>query len=101
MTVLGPSGWACSAILAGDGGEVLDVYPPGWPDYTATLVPKGTAVIQIVHQYTGHLPGAETVCALFPNSAAATEVQTGQMPCPAPTGEQSSTLTPDIACDSK
>ena len=63
MTVLGPAGWACTTLLATDGGEVLDVYPPGKPDYTATIVPKGGAVIQIVHEYTGHLPGADVVCA--------------------------------------
>jgi hypothetical protein len=94
MTVLGPAGWACSALVATDGGEVLDVYPPGKPDYTSTFGPKGAAVIQIVHEYTGHGPGAQTVCALFPNSAAASEVK--PLPCAASAGEQTSNVTADI-----
>ena len=33
ITVLGPAGWACGALVAADGGQKLDVYPPGKPDY--------------------------------------------------------------------
>jgi hypothetical protein len=96
ITALGPEGWACSALLAGDGGQVLDVYPPGSPDYTATLAPKGATIIQVVHDYTGHLPGADEVCALFPKSAAANEVKSSQMSCPSVVGERTSGLTSDI-----
>jgi hypothetical protein len=29
MTVLGPQGWACQALVAGDGSLAIEVYPPG------------------------------------------------------------------------
>jgi hypothetical protein len=96
ITVLGPAGWACSALVAADGGQKLDVYPPGKPDYSVNIVPKGAAVVEVDTDYTGHLPGAEEVCALFPHSAAATEVAQDDMACPAPTGEKTSALTDDV-----
>jgi hypothetical protein len=96
ITVLGPAGWACGALVAADGGQDLDVYPPGKPDYATSLAPKGARVVQVEVDYTGHLPGAELVCALFPNSAAAAEVKSVPMPCPIPSGEKTTALTPDV-----
>ena len=96
ITVLGPAGWACSALVAADGGQKLDVYPPGKPDYSVEIAPKGAAVIEVDVDYTGHLPGAEEVCVLFPHSAAASEVQQDDMSCSAPSGEKTSSLTDDV-----
>jgi hypothetical protein len=96
ITVLGLAGWSCSALVAADGGQKLDVYPPGKPDYGVHIVPKGAAVIEVDADYTGHLPGAEDVCALYPQSAAAAEVEKDGMSCPAPPGEMTSALTDDV-----
>jgi hypothetical protein len=99
LTVLAPSGWACGALVAGDGGERLDVYPPGKPDYAAELPPKGAELVEIQGEYTGHIPGAQLVCHLFPHSAAASEVNQDGLPgpeCRAPTGEKTIQLTPDV-----
>jgi len=96
ITVLGPAGWACGALVAADGGQKLDVYRPGKPDYSLNIVPRGTAVIEVDADYTGHLPGAEQVCALFPHSAAASEVEQDGMSCPAAPGEKRSALTDDV-----
>ncbi len=99
LTVLAPSGWACSALVAGDGGQRLDVYPPGKPDYASELPPKGAKLVEIQGEYTGHIPGAQLVCSLFPRSAAASEVNQDGLPgpqCRAPTGERTIQLTPDV-----
>jgi hypothetical protein len=96
ITVLGPAGWACGALVAADGGQKLDVYPPGKPDYSTTLAPKGAALVEVTAEYTGHLPGAEVVCALFPHSAAAVEVKAGGLACPAAAREKRTILTPDV-----
>jgi hypothetical protein len=96
ITVLGPAGWACGALVAGDGGQKLDVYPPGSSDYSTTLAPKGAALVEVTAEYTGHLPGAEVVCALFPHSAAAADVKAGGLPCPTAASEKRTTLTPDV-----
>jgi hypothetical protein len=99
LTVLAPSGWACSALVAGDGGQKLDVYPPGRPDYASELPPKGAELVEVQGEYTGHIPGAQLVCGLFPNSAAASEVNQDGLPgpqCQAPTGEKTTQLTPDV-----
>jgi hypothetical protein len=96
ITVLGPAGWSCGALVAADGGQTLAVYPPGRPNYSSAQVPKGAAVIQVEADYTGHLPGAELVCGLFPGSAAAGDVHSDGMPCPVPPGQKSSRLTPDV-----
>jgi hypothetical protein len=98
LTVLGPRGWTCSALVAGDGGQVLDVYLSGTGQSnlaTAQITP-GTEAIQLDGDYTGHGPGAFLVCSLFPNSAAA-HFYDGDPPCPAaPANELDTQLTPDI-----
>jgi hypothetical protein len=96
ITVLGPSGWTCGALVAADGGQKLDVYPPGRPGYSTTLAPKGAALVEVTAEYTGHLPGAEVVCALFPHSAAAAEVKAAALPCPAAAREERTSLTSDV-----
>jgi len=96
ITVLGPAGWSCGALVAGDGGQKLDVYPPGSPDYSTSLAPKGATLIEVTAEYTGHLPGAEVVCALFPHSAAAADVKAGGLPCPVAAREKTKVLTPDV-----
>jgi hypothetical protein len=96
ITVLGPNGWACGALVAGDGGEKLDVYPLGKPDYSTMLAPKGAALVEVTAEYTGHLPGAQVVCALFPHSAAAADVKAGGLACPTAAGEKRTILTSDV-----
>ena len=97
ITVLGPAGWACSALVAGDGGQALAVYPAGKPDYTAAPVPKGAQIVEVFADYTGHIPGADLVCAFFPHSAAASYVASPGESCTTPpAGQTATTLTPDV-----
>jgi hypothetical protein len=96
ITVLGPAGWSCAALVAADGGQKLDVYAPGSPDYSETLAPKGASLIEVDADYTGHGPGAEVVCALFPHSAAATSVTQNSLSCPVPSGQVTVPLTSDV-----
>ena len=97
IMVLGPAGWACSALVAGDGGQALAVYPPGKPDYTAVPIPKGAQIVQVLADYTGHIPGADLVCGFFPHSAAASFAASGGESCPVqPSAEQTAMLTSDV-----
>jgi len=97
ITMLGPAGWACSALVAADGGQALAVYPPGKPDYTAVPILKGAQVVQVFTDYTGHIPGADLVCGFFPHSAAASYVASGGESCTTPpAGQKATTLTPDV-----
>lgn len=97
LTVLGPSGWTCAALVAGDGGQSLVVYPAGAPNYADVEIPKGAAVVQVLGDYTGHIPGADMVCGLFPKSAAATYIEQGGETCPTlPAGQKAKQLTPDV-----
>jgi hypothetical protein len=97
ITVLGPVGWACSALVAGDGGQALAVYPPGKPDYTAVPIPKGAQVVEVFADYTGHIPGADLVCGFFPHSAATSYVTSGGETCtPPPARQKAMTLTSDV-----
>jgi hypothetical protein len=96
LTVLGPAGWACSALVAADGGQKLDVYPPGKPDYSTHSIPKGASAVEIDGEYTGHLPGAGSVCGFFPHSAAAKDEKNGGFTCGLPANEKTTSLTSDI-----
>ncbi len=97
ITVLGPAGWACSALVAVDGGQALAVYPAGKPDYTEVPIPKGAEVVQVLDDYTGHVPGADVVCGFFPHSAAASYASSGGESCPpSPAGQKAATLTSDV-----
>jgi len=96
ITVLGPAGWVCSALVAADGGQELDVYQPGQSDLSTHAVPPGTEVVQINSDYTGHGPGALLICPLFPSSPAGTFLGTS-VPCPArATHEHVARLTDDV-----
>jgi hypothetical protein len=97
-TVLAPAGWRCGALVAADGGQVLSVYPPGKPDYSTRIAPKGAQLVQVDVDYTGHLPGGELVCGLFPHSAAAAAVRgSGGLACAGGSSrERIDDLTKDI-----
>jgi hypothetical protein len=72
VTLLAPSGWSCSGVEAADGGQSLSVYPAGQPDpLTARQPPAGATGVTAILDYTGHGPGAQLVCALFPGTRAA------------------------------
>jgi len=97
MTVLGPSGWACEALVAADGGQKLDVFPPGSADYSQSIAPKGASLVEVQGEYTGHIPGADLVCALFPHSAAASFASSGGETCPPMSpAEKTKQLTSDV-----
>ena len=96
LTVLAPSGWTCGALVAADGGQLLDAYPPGSPDYSTHEPPPGATLVQLAVDYTGHGPGAALICPLFPGSPAVTFLQ-GAPPCAAlPPAEQTIHVTNDI-----
>ncbi len=96
ITVMGPTGWACSALVAADGGQKLDVYPPGKPDYSTQPAPKGAELVEVEVDYTGHVPGVALVCGLFPNSAGASVAKESSYRCQKPASEKSTQLTPDV-----
>lgn len=96
LTVLGPAGWTCDALVAADGGQRLDVYPPGRANLSTEEVAPGTPVVELDGDYTGHGPGALLICPLFPKSPAATFL-TGGLPCPTPpAGQLHTQLTADV-----
>jgi len=96
LTVLAPTGWTCGALVAADGGQRLDAYPAGQPDYSAQEAPPGAELVQLDVDYTGHGPGALLICPLFPGSPAVTFLQ-GAPPCPTrPSAETTTHLTDDI-----
>ncbi len=96
ITVLGPAGWTCGALVAADGGQRLDVYPPGKPNYSTMLAPKGAELVEVQVDYTGHIPGASLVCPLFPGSAAAPVLKESGFGCQRATNEKTERLTPDV-----
>jgi hypothetical protein len=97
LTVLAPAGWACGALVAADGAQRLDAYPPGQPDASVTPSRPGAAVVQLDSDYTGHGPGAQLVCPLFPQSPAATFLRGVSPPCPSvPSAEITARLTDDV-----
>jgi hypothetical protein len=72
LTVLAPKGWTCSGLEAADGGEELGAYPAGQADPEQVTSPaRGAQAVVVFRDYTGHGPGAQLVCSLFPNTAAA------------------------------
>ncbi len=67
ITFLAPKGWSCDGLVAADGSEQLQAYPPGKAPKPGGKV--GESVL-VVSDYTGHGPGAQLVCPYFPDSAA-------------------------------
>jgi hypothetical protein len=86
VTVLGPRSWTCSGLAAADGGLSLSVFPAHQPDpLRANRLPSNTVGVTVFVDYTGHGPGAQLVCTLFPGTrAAALAAQTGGCAAPAP-----------------
>ncbi len=95
LTLLAPKGWSCDGLVAADGSEQLQAYPPG-------KVPKpggkvGQSVL-VVADNTGHGPGAQLVCPYFPDSAAARFFGPEGPACPAlPEGRIVEHETDDVA----
>ncbi|HEV3449646.1 MAG TPA: hypothetical protein VG869_00440 [Acidimicrobiia bacterium] len=72
VTVIAPRGWLCAGLSAADGGQSLSVFPPGQPNpLGAGRLPAHAAGVTAIREYTGHGPGAQLVCALFPGTRAA------------------------------
>jgi hypothetical protein len=72
MVVLAPTGWTCTGLEAADGGQSLSVFPAGQTDPLAGAATSAdAAAVTARFDYTGHGPGAQLVCGLFPTSAAA------------------------------
>jgi hypothetical protein len=99
LTVMGPSGWACNGLVAGDGGENLVVVPPGSANSSGGdggILP-GHAAVEFDAEYTGHLPGAYFICPLFPGSAAASFANSSGIKCGTPATDQHiDRLTKDV-----
>ncbi len=98
LTVMGPSGWVCNGLVAGDGGENLVVAAPGSANAsTSGGTLPGQAAVEFDAEYTGHLPGAQFICPLFPDSAAAAFADSGGLKCgTSPDREHLDHLTKDI-----
>lgn len=96
--VLGPRAWSCAAVAAANGGRSLSVFPAGHPDPLATDRPAPDAAgVTVFADYTGHGPGAQLVCSLFPQSQAAALARgIGGCASPPPR-EQVKRPTPDVA----
>jgi hypothetical protein len=97
VTVLAPRGWACAGVEAADGSRSLSVFTRGRADPLATEHPASdTAGVTALIDYTGHGPGAQLVCSLFPHTRAASLVRDiGGCP-PPPRREQLERPTPDV-----
>jgi hypothetical protein len=96
-TVLAPKGWSCAGLEAADGSQSLSVFPVGQLDPTkGGPLPAGAEGVTALLDYTGHGPGAELVCGLFPGTQAARLAgETGG--CPAvPSREQVTRPTADV-----
>jgi hypothetical protein len=92
-TLLGPTGWACSQLLAADGSSAVAVYPPGTPDPTRSQPSPGTDLVDADFDYTGHGPGTDLVCPYFPPADPSEYPGCTTTP---PAGEIGTKLTPDI-----
>ncbi|HSO97151.1 MAG TPA: hypothetical protein VLV81_14045 [Acidimicrobiia bacterium] len=97
VTLLGPRGWSCHGVEAADGGRSLSVFPPGQTDpLLGDHLGAGASGVTAIVEYTGHGPGAQLVCGLFPHTAAA-DLARGIASCPAPPSrEQLERPTPDV-----
>ena len=100
ITVMGPAGWACSALVAGDGGQNLSVYPPGEPRHWQRQRPRRPKDAQNValRLSTPGTSQAPMSCAASSRSRPRPAfVQSAQQPCAGlPAGEKTTQLTPDV-----
>lgn len=72
VTVLAPRSWNCAGLEAADGGLSLSVFPAHQPNpLRADHLPSNAAGVTAFIDYTGHGPGAQLVCTLFPGTRAA------------------------------
>jgi hypothetical protein len=73
VTLLAPIGWSCAGVEAADGGLSLSVFPAGQADPLSAKQPLPTSAVGVTAllDYTGHGPGAQLVCGLFPGTRAA------------------------------
>jgi hypothetical protein len=72
VTVLAPRSWTCAGSAAADGSESLSVFPARQPNpLQADHVPSAAEAVTAFVDYTGHGPGAQLVCTLFPGTRAA------------------------------
>jgi len=72
VTVLAPRAWTCAGLAAADGGQSLSVFPARQPNpLQADRVPSTAEAVTAFVDYTGHGPGAQLVCTLFPGTRAA------------------------------
>jgi hypothetical protein len=95
-TVLGPTGWACSQTQADQGATGLIVYPTNEANPPVAVIPTaGTEGIFAIFDSTGYAQGIALVCPFFTiPSWQRTEAHCSGS---APTGEQTSMPTPDVA----
>jgi hypothetical protein len=95
-TVVGPTGWTCSALPGSQGTDGLVVYPSNNPNPPISgMPPAGTEGIFATFDTTGHAQGVALVC---PFSTVATwQQKEANCSTTKPAGEQTSMLTPDIA----
>ncbi len=97
ITGLAPKGWACSGTEAADGGQSLSVYPAGQRDPLTAQPSANAAAVTVILDYTGHGPGAELVCALFPGTRAASLAQSTGACTSLPHAERVQHPTADVA----
>jgi hypothetical protein len=98
VTVLGPRGWSCAGVEAANGGRSLSVFAPGHADPLAADRPgPDVAGVTVLVDYTGHGPGAQLVCSLFPHTRAAALARS-IVECPTPPRREAlERPTPDVA----
>ncbi len=98
VTVLAPRGWSCAGVDAANGGRSLSVFPPGRADPLGADRPASdTAGVTVLVDYTGHGPGAQLVCSLFPRTRAAALARS-IIDCPGPPPREAvERPTPDVA----
>jgi hypothetical protein len=97
MSVLAPKGWACTSLFATDGGHNLVAYPPGQANPSNGSAPPDAQGVVGILDYTGHGPGVEEICGLFPNAPVVQHYETEVGNCHQSPSETISRVTPDVA----
>ena len=95
-TVVGPTGWTCSALAGSQGTGGLVVYPSNDPNPPISgIPPAGTEGIFATFDTTGHAQGVALVCPFF--TVPTWQQKEANCSTTKPAGEQTSMLTPDVA----